>query len=287
VPKLSLVGELREIFTELAQHKDLLQQLTLRDIRIRYKQTVMGLGWALLLPIVIVLAGLIIRYVMAQIAGGPVRVADLASVGIKAVPWSFFVGAIGFATPSLTSNMTLVSKVYFPREALPLSAVLTQSFDSLIGSVVLLVLLPFLGLPVTWQWLWIVPLGFGLFLFTSGTCLFLSCANLFFRDVKYLVQILLMFGIFVTPVFYEPSMLGPTGAKLMMLNPLTPIVEGLRLALVQGHNLLEPLTQLSPAGPILEWSPWFLGLTAAWGVLGLGASALLFHRSEFLFAEYV
>jgi ABC-type polysaccharide/polyol phosphate export permease len=184
--------------------------------------------------------------------------------------------------------MTLVSKVYFPREALPLSAVFTQTFDTLIGSVILLILLPIFGLPVTVQWLWVVPLGLLLFLFTTGLCLFLSCANLFFRDVKYLVQVAVMFGIFLTPVFYEPIMLGALGSKLILLNPLTPIVEGLRLAVVEGHNLLEPLTRVGANGVLIwEWSPWYLALSTAWGVLGLLGSALLFHRSEFLFAEYV
>lgn len=287
VARSSLSRELREIVTELWQYKDLVQQLTIRDIRIRYKQTIMGLGWALLMPLVIVLAGLVIRYAMAYVSGGGILMTAVASVAIKALPWAFFVGAIGFATPSLTGNMTLVSKVYFPREALPLSAVFTQSFDTLIGTVILLILLPIFGLPVTIQWLWVLPLGLLLFLFTTGLCLFLSCANLFFRDVKYLVQVAVMFGIFLTPVFYEPIMVGTIGSKLMLLNPLTPILEGLRLSMVEGHNLLEPLTRVGPSGLIWEWSPWYLALSAAWGVLGLLGSAVLFHRSEFLFAERI
>ncbi len=192
----------------------------------------------------------------------------------------FFVGAIGFATPSLTGNMTLVSKVYFPRETLPLSAVLTQSFDSLIGSAVLLLLLPILGFSVIVAMALDRPLD--VVVPAAPACSW-SCAN-GSLGCQIPGQILLMFGIFIYSGVYEPSC-STEGTKLMLLNPLTPIVEGMRLAVVQGHNLLQPLTDTGPAGASLEWSPWFLALSAAWGILGLGASAILFHRSEFLFAR--
>ena len=125
-------------------------------------------------------------------------------------------------------------------------------------------------------------------LFTAASSLFLSCANLFFRDVKYIVQLMLTFGIFFTPVFYDAIMFGPKGAQIAMANPLAPLLEGLRLAVVQGHNLLEPLIQLTAQGQsVLAWSPWYLVYSAAWAVFGLLGSALLFHRLEFVFAEYV
>ena len=97
-------------------------------------------------------------------------------------------------------------------------------------------------------------------LFTTGVSLFLSCANLFFRDVKYIVQVVLMFGIFFTPIFFEPAMLGPKGAYLAMLNPLTGILEGLRLSVVEGHNLLEPLTVVVKGVPRVAWEPWELAV---------------------------
>lgn len=280
--------DLREIALDLWHHRDLLMQLTLRDIRIRYKQAVMGLGWAIFMPVVIVLAGLLVRLAMAQVSGGELELAGMAGVAVKALPWAFFVGAIGFATPSLTGNINLVTKIYFPREVLPLSATLAQTFDTLIGAVVLVLVLPFLGVMPSVAWLWAPVLGLLLFLFTAAASLFLSCANLFFRDVKYIVQVLLMFGIFFTPVFFEPAMFGPVGSQLLMLNPLSPMIEGLRLSMVEGHNLLLPLTQTNAAGrEVILWTPWYLVSGVLWGVGGLLASALLFHRSEFIFAEYV
>jgi ABC-type polysaccharide/polyol phosphate export permease len=126
-----------------------------------------------------------------------------------------------------------------------------------------------------------------LFLFTAAVGLFLSCGNLFFRDVKYIVQVLLTFGIFFTPVFFEPSMFGPTGAWVMMLNPLAPILEGVRLSVVEGHNLLQPLTTTVHGAQVIAWEPWFLAYSAAWGILGLLGSTVMFHRLEYVFAEYI
>jgi ABC-type polysaccharide/polyol phosphate export permease len=126
-----------------------------------------------------------------------------------------------------------------------------------------------------------------LVLFTIATSLFLSCANLFFRDVKYVVQVLLTFGIFFTPVFFDASMFGPVAGPLAMLNPMAPLLEGLRLAVVEGHDLLTPLEVVVRGATVTAWSPWYLAYGALWAIGGLLVSAVVFHRSELLFAEYV
>ncbi|MDH3347067.1 MAG: hypothetical protein OEM02_03060, partial [Desulfobulbaceae bacterium] len=97
----------------------------------------------------------------------------------------------------------------------------------------------------------------------------------------------LTFGIFFTPVFFEPSMFGPNGATLMMLNPLAPILEGFRLTITQSHNLLEPLSLVTNNGIIIPvWNPWYLGYSTLWSFFGFISSAFFFHRMEFIFAEY-
>ncbi len=282
-------GTWREILVEeLWQHRDLLHQLTLRDIRIRYKQAAMGFAWAIFMPALVVLAGSMVRFAMGYISGSDVSRAQIATIAVKALPWSFFVGAIGFATNTLIANMTLVTKVYFPREVLPISATLAQTFDSTIGGVALLFVLPVLGVHYSLTGLWAIPLLVLLFCFTAGASLFLAAANLFFRDVKYIVQVLLMFGIFFTPVFFEPSMLGPLGSKLVMLNPLAPMIEGIRLAVVNGHDLLRPLLEIDSHGrQVVAWSPLYLVYAAGWGVGALAVSLRVFHRLERIFAEYV
>ena len=287
--KESLLTTFHEMVYELIHYRELMWQMILRDLRIRYKQAIMGFGWAIFMPIMIVGSGFLVKYAMAQMSGKPLEVAGFSGMTVKALGWAFFVGAVGFATASLVGNISLVTKIYFPREVFPLSAVLTQAFDSSVGSTAMaLLLFLFLGVGFSLQLVWVIPLMILLVLFTAGLALALSCANVFFRDVKYIVQVILTFGIFFTPVFYEPQLFGPTGCVLMMLNPLAPLLEGLRLAIVEHHNLLVPLTVTSASGvEILAWQPWYLLYSTIWSVLGFLVAWLTFHKLEFIYPEYI
>lgn len=284
-----LSATLREMVLELVHYRELLWQMVLRDLKLRYKQAVMGFGWAIFMPLLIVGSGFLVKYAMAQVAGDSVNAPGISGMTVKALGWAFFVGAVGFAVSGLTGNINLVTKIYFPREVFPLSAVVTQLVDSLVGGVgVAVVLFFFAGIGVSLEWLWIAPLIVLLILFTSAAALFLSCVNVFFRDVKYIVQVILTFGIFFTPIFYEPQFFGPTGCKLMMLNPLSPLVEGMRLALTVHHNLLVPLVVTTAKGvEILAWTPWYLVYAAAWSILGFLGAWWMFHKLEFVYAEYI
>ena len=281
-----MFADLKGATVEVWQHRELLEQLTRRDIKLRYKQAAMGFMWAVFMPCLIVLAGLVVRYAMAQISGATLHPSDIANIAIKGVGWAFFVGALGFATASLVGNANLVTKIYFPREVLPLSSVGAQSFDTSIGLLTLVLILPFLGVRLHASDAWVPLLLVLLLLFTTGVSLFLSCANLFFRDVKYIVQVVLMFGIFFTPIFFEPTMLGPKGAYIAMLNPLTGILEGLRLSIVEGHNLVDPLTVVVKGVARVVWNPWELVYSAVISILGMIGAALMFRRLQHLFAEY-
>jgi lipopolysaccharide transport system permease protein len=284
---LDLVEGSPSVLREIWDARDLLYRFAARDVRVRYKQAVMGFAWALLMPVLIVMAGVIVQFAMAQVAGTRLDLRDFGGITVKAVPWAFFVGAVGTATNSLTTNITLVTKIYFPREVLPLAAVGAQAFDSTLGAIPVIIALPFLGGRLSTSVLWAPVLAILLVSLTTGICLFLSCANLFFRDVKYIVQVVLMFGIFVTPVFFEPAMLGPRAARLAMLNPLAPLLEGLRLALLVGHNLWQPLTVAQRGTVVVAWSPWWLAYSGVWAIGGLALATAMFHRLQYLFAEYV
>jgi lipopolysaccharide transport system permease protein len=198
----------RESFAEVIDYRDLLYMLTWRDIKIRYKQSVMGFFWAILMPTIIVAAGLVVRFAFSMNSHQSLSLASIASVSLKSLPWAFFVSATKFATNSLVTNSNLVTKIYFPRQVFPLAAVLASLFDFAIVLLFLLVL------------------------FTAGLALFLACANLFFRDVKYIVDVLLTFGILFTPVFYEARMLGKY-EPLVLINPLSAILEGMNDVVVR------------------------------------------------------
>jgi lipopolysaccharide transport system permease protein len=283
----SIRRDLREVADELWRYRGLTYELMRRDIRVRYKQTALGFAWAVLMPMLVVLAGATVRYAMAYIGGQHVGIHDLAGIAIKAVPWSFFVGTMGFATASLVGQANLVTKIYFPREVLPLAATLAQAFDACIGILTLLVAFALLDIRYGLAALWAPPLALCAFFLIAGLALLVSCANLFFRDVKYVVHVFLTFGIFFTPVFFEPEMFGALGARLMMLNPLAPIMEGLRLSVVLDRNLLDPIVVHGRHGAVLAWSPWYLAYSAVFALVTFLVALVIFHRAESKFAEYV
>jgi ABC-type polysaccharide/polyol phosphate export permease len=283
-PRASFTAELREALRDLVRSRELLHELVLRDLRIRYRQAVMGVAWAVLMPLVVALAGWMVRLAFGAMGGAAADRAELAGVGLKAVAWSLFIGALGFGTASVTANFPLVTKVWFPRQVLPLSAVATQIIDTAIGGAALAALLPLLGVRPSAAMAWLPLLAALLVLLTVGATLLASCANVFFRDARHVVQLVTSFGIFFTPVFFDAGAFGEGAARWMWLNPLAPVLEGMRLAVIDGHDLLKPLA--GPGGRLL-WSPWHLLWSAAWATAGTAAAAVLFRRAEPAFAEYV
>ena len=278
---------MRGALRDLLAHRDLLMQLAARDVRVRYKQAVMGFAWAILTPLLLVGAGTILRIAVATMAGAQLDPTDVGGIALKSFPWAFFAGAVGFAVQSITANISLVTKIYFPRAVLPLGVIAAHLFDLGIGVATLTVVLPFLG--ATWSpaLLWVLPLLLLLVTFTAGAGVLLACANLFFRDVKYITQVLLTFGVFFTPVLFDAVAFGTRGARVLMLNPLAPILEGLRLAVMEGHNLLTPLVAATGAGAVPAWEPWYLLYSVCWSFGLLAFAVALFQRTQYLFAEYV
>jgi ABC-type polysaccharide/polyol phosphate export permease len=254
----------------LGRHRDLLYMLSRRDVTVKYKQSIMGILWAILMPLLITSAGVVVKIAMAQISGKSLVVRDVLPVAIKAAPWAFFVASLRFSTQSLSSNHNLVTKIAFPRAVFPLSAVASQLFDFAIAGSVIVVIVALSPVSPTVHLLW-VPLLLGLLVAqVVGLALLLSAANLFFRDVKYLVEVVLTFAIFFTPVFYSAELFGERG-KYLLLNPVAPVLEGLEAAVVHGH------------APDLFWTVY----AAGWAALLLVVTPAVFLRLEPKFAESV
>lgn len=249
---------------------DLLFVLTSRDIKIKYKQSVMGLMWAVLMPAIIVGAGMLIRVAMSRMSGTPLSPDSLASITVKALPWAFFIGALRFATNSLTSNANLVTKINCPRIAFPIAAVLSALFDLAVAIVPLIAVLAWSGVAAGTALLWVPLLLALLVLLVSGLGMAFAAANLFFRDVKYIVEVVLTFAIFFTPVLYEADMLGEWRFWIL-LNPIAPLLEGLRSAVV--------LNEAPEAG--------WLVYSAVVSLLVFAGGWRLFHRLEPAFADRV
>lgn len=266
---LSFAEDRRDAWA-FGQYQELLLMLTLRDVKVRYKQSLMGFAWAILMPILVVGSGLIVMVAFSAISGKGISKFDVLSVAVKSVPWAFFVAAVRFATNSLVMNKELVTKIYFPREILPIAAVLANLFDFLVASSVLSIILVLTGVGASMNLLWVPPLLLLLVIQTISCGVLLACANLFFRDVKYLVEVLLTYGVFFTPVFYSAKNLGKWGVFLL-LNPVGPVLEGLRNAII----LHIP--------PDFGW----LAYSTIWGMLGFLLTWKIFQRAEAYFAESI
>jgi ABC-type polysaccharide/polyol phosphate export permease len=261
---------MKEMIKELIAYRHLLIMLIWRDIKIKYKQSVMGFLWAIFMPMMVVAAGILVKKIFSVLSGQPMDLAQLASVSVKALPWAFFVTSVRFATNTLTNNLNLVTKIYFPREVFPLSAVLASLFDLIVASSLLIVILIIAGTGFSIHLLWLPLLLTLLIMLTAGVGMFLACANLFFRDVKYIVEVLLTFGIFFTPVFYEAKMFGKWGF-LLLLNPVGAILESINAVVV----LHRP--------PDVFW----LSYAIVWSISTLIVAWSIFHKAEFAFAENI
>jgi len=262
--------ERRLLSRDLWQCKDLLFMLTWRDIKIRYKQSIMGFLWAVLMPVLVVGSGLIVMVAFSVMSGKAINKMDVLAIAVKSVPWAFVVSAVRFGTNSLTANKELVTKIYFPREILPLASVLASLFDFAIAACVLTIILCIANVGVSVYILWVPILLFLIIVLTTASCLLLSCANLFFRDVKYLVEVFLTYGIFMVPVFYSAGRMGKYGI-LLLLNPVGPLLEALSTTIVSHRS------------PSLPW----LAYSAAWSFGGIAVSWLMFRKAERLFAESI
>jgi lipopolysaccharide transport system permease protein len=260
-----VIAELQELY----KFRRLLVMIAARDIKVRYKQSVMGLFWAVLMPALIVASGVLVRYGLAIASKKPLDLADLVGVATKSIPWAFLVSAIKFSSQSLIGNTNLVTKVYFPKEIFPIASVLSQLFDLFVASIVLLTMLVALRFSFSAQMFWVVPLLGITVLQAIGIGLLVSAGSLFFRDVKYIVEVFLTFAIFFTPVFYDVKMFGQKGWWLL-LNPVAPILEGFS-SIVRGQRP--------------EW--YWIMYSFTFGLLTLIVSYTLFKKIEPEFAQNI
>ncbi len=278
----------RRLFKDLYAYRDLLFAMTSRDITVRYKQAVMGVAWAFFLPLLAVVSGVVIRVAMAKLQGQTMPpLSEVTEVMVRSVLWLLFASAVGGCAISLISNIGLVTKIYFPREILPLSNMLARLFDfavSVVGMVVVIAIMAMLPtdaasganpappMVLSWSLFLLIPLVLLVVLMTTGLGLILATANVFFRDVKYIVEVLLRFGIFFSGVIVFAKDLPETAAKILMLNPLVPLMEATSSVVVRGA--------IEPA--LWPWLAYSAGWTALLCLVGLAS----FQKGEHLFAEY-
>jgi ABC-type polysaccharide/polyol phosphate export permease len=264
-----ILGDFREMLVELAEFRELLYQMAVRDLRLRYKQTAMGVAWALLVPL---LNTAVFSVIFMRVAPITTRVPYPLFAYCGLLTWNFTASALRFAVTSLTSNTTLVTKVYFPREMFPFSAVAVSIVDLGVAATVLAAMLIYYRVAPGAALAFLPAVVLVQAAFTAALALLLSMANLFYRDVKYLFDVILTVWMFASATVYPADALGNgTLGLIIRANPMTAIIEAYRNVILYG-------TAPDPAT--------FIPVALLTAVLLPGAW-LLFHRFEFQFAEFV
>src|SRR3954464_7530409 len=254
---------------ELWRYRDLAGQIALRDITVRYRQTLLGGAWAVLQPIGFMVVFSLFFGKLAGVAsnGLPYALFSLAAL----VPWTFFSNALLLGSDSLVANSALVSKIYFPRIFMPAGILVAGCVDLAISLVILMVIVLIYGLTPSLA-IFSLPLLIVIAAAAAlGTSSALSAINVRFRDVRYVIPFAIQMWLFATPVVYPSSLLGEPWRTLSAINPMVGVVEGFRWATLGSGN-----------------APWdLIGISAASAAVILAAGAAYFDRVERAFADFV
>jgi lipopolysaccharide transport system permease protein len=254
---------------DLRQYRELLYFLAWRDIKVRYKQTVLGGLWAIIQPFLTMVVFSLFFGRLAKIPSDGIPYPLFAYAAL--VPWTFFANGLSQSADSLVGSANLIKKVYFPRLVIPISSVLSGLVDFVLAFVVLLGMMLYYGLVPTLNVIWL-PFLLILALVTSlGTGFWLSVMNVQFRDVRYTVPFLIQVWLFATPIAYPSSLLGEPWRTIYGLNPMVGVVEGFRWALLGAHTA---------PGPVILVSSFA-------AVVLLVTGAFYFRRMETTFADVV
>ena len=261
----------RQYWRDLWQYRELFYFLAWRDILVRYKQTFIGIAWALLRPF---LTMLVFTFVFGKLArlpsDGAAPYPILVFAGV--LPWQFFASSLAEASNSLIDNANLISKVYFPRLIVPTSAVIVSFVDFLLSGMILLGLMAWYNFLPSWRILTLPLFILMAFATSMGRGLWLSALNVQFRDFRYIVPFIIQFGLYISPVGFSSNIVPEKWRWLYSLNPMVGVIDGFRWAIIGGD-----------AG--IYW-PGFL-LSLALVVLLLVSGIWYFRRLEKNFADII
>ena len=251
------------------KYKDLFYIFVWRNLSIRYRQSLFGIAWAVFQPLsLMVLFSFVFTHVLpTRVSEFPYPVFFLAGL----LFWNFFASSVTNAIPVIVTHYNLVTKVYFPREILPFSAIVTALVDLGITLIIFGGMLVFYRIPLTMEVFWFIPLFLVLFMVTMAVSLVLSALNVYYRDVGILTNFLIQLWFFMTPVFYSTDQIPGKWKIVFFINPLTFPIENLRRVLVEGRGVV----------------PWQYVLALVGSVLLLWASYKFFRITEKKFADAI
>src|SRR5262245_622923 len=260
----------RHYWMDLWRYRELFYFLAWRDVLVRYKQTVIGIAWALIRPLLTMIVFTVVFGRLAKLPAGDFPYPILVFCGL--LPWQFFSSSLSESSNSLIVNSNLISKIYFPRLVVPASAVITSLVDFLITSAFLAVLMMWYRFVPDWRIVTLPLLTAVVFLASTGPGLWLAALNVKYRDFRYVVPFLVQFGLYVSPVGFSSSIVPPSCRLMYYLNPMAGVIDGFRWAI------------LGPGAAI--FLPGFC-ISAGIIVLLAGTGMWYFRRTERAFADVI
>ncbi len=257
------------LLKNLYLNRELLLQLTLSQIRVRYKQTIFGILWAVLRPLVMMIIFTVIFSKMVKIPSDGIPYPIFSYCAL--LPWQFFSSSFMAATSSLVSNSTLVQQIYFPREIFPMSSVIASFIGFLIASSVFIILLIFYEVHITFYALFAVLLLILQIFLAIGVSFFASALNVFYRDIGHALTFIIQIWMYATPIIYPISIVPETLRPFYLLNPMAGIIDGYRRVIIQG---------LPP-----DWQ--YVGIATVVTLVVLVFSYKYFKKVEMKFADVI
>jgi len=262
-----LTGWVSVNIRELLAYRELLYFLTWRNVRVRYKQTVIGLAWAVVQPVFMTVIFTLFFGTLARIPSADIPYPLFSCAAL--LPWQLFASGLSQASNCLLYDSSLIQKVYFPRLILPISSVLSPLVDFLVGFAVLLGLMLYFGHMPGVTMLWLLPLLVLEFMFTLGMGLWLSAINIEYRDVVHILPFLIQLMLFASPVIYSSTFVpGRFQVAYGLLNPMSGIIEAYRWAILGT-----------------EAPSYMIGASGAITLLVLISGVFFFLRRERIFAD--
>ena len=260
----------RHYWKDLWRYRELFYFLAWRDILARYKQTVIGVAWALIRPFLIMVVFTIIFGKLAKLPSDNVPYPILVFAAL--LPWQFFANAFAQAGDSLVSNASMISKVYFPRLVVPTSAVIVGFVDFLISGVILVGLMLWYGFAPDWRILTLPMFIFVAFAAAIGAGLWVAALNVKYRDFRYIVPFVVSLGLYISPVGFSSSIVPESWRLVYSINPMVGVIDGFRWAILGGDTPLY--------WPGLSLSIVLVSLVLVTGVL-------YFRKTERTFADVI
>jgi len=220
------------ILDSFTRYRELLNELTMREIKQRYKQSVLGYAWVILNPFFQMLVMAFVFSIIMRIPNLGVPYPIYLYAGL--LPWTLFSGSLIGSTNSLVSNAGLITKIYFPREIFVISTIMAKIVDFFLASTIFVAFMIYFQIPATWNLLWVIPIFAIQQLFTYGLSLFLAAANLFYRDIQYLLGLIILIWMYLTPVIYSTELFPEKYRWIFQLNPMAVIINAYRQVVLAG-----------------------------------------------------